>query len=842
MYLCFGAVNYHATVLVNGARVGENEGGYLPFEFEVSRLLRPGCANEVAVEVTSPTDDCEAYPDYPFSETPFGKQSWYGPLSGIWQSVRLERRASLHVQAMRVEPRYSDGVLEAELTFAGSAGGGAVLRAEILVGDQTVDETELSLAAGAERATLRLRVADRRAWSPDDPFLYRLRVRLHADGDGDEIERTFGFRLVETRNGRIHLNGEPIFLRGALDQDYYPDGACTMPSEAFVEDQFRKAKALGLNCLRCHIKAPDPRYYDVADRVGLMIWTDLPNAGRWTEKSVVRTEALLRGMVERDRHHPSIVCWTIVNENWGTDLVHDPRHRAWLKKTYRWLKTFDTTRLVVDNSPLAPSMHVETDLADFHFYAGIPDHRAQWDRWIETFANRAPWTFCNRGDARRTGDEPLVVSEFGNWGLPDPQDLRGADGAEPWWFETGQDWGEGVMYPHGVEERYRACGLDRVFGAFSNFVEAAQWQQHRALKYQIESMRSRPSIAGYVITELTDCHWESNGLLDMRRNPRVFQQRLAEINADVVVLPRWTKAACVGGEELRMPLLLAHGAGRPIDDGVLTWSVEGGARESVAAPRLRAGDVVEAHVASFAAPSVAQPELRRLSAQLTAHGLLLAANELDLAVHPPRHAGWAATLAVYSRNEAIRCRLTELGYRLAASPEAAALVVEAEADESFCEQVRSGGRGLLLADRPQSLQPLFPHWQAVKVVAREGTMWMGDWASSFSWLRRAGVFARLPGGPLLDHSFNGLIPDHVISGCNVSDYRGRVHAGIVVGWVHKPAALVVERDYGRGRFMVSTFRVIDKAAGADVTADALLDALVEHASETAQAFARSTAA
>ena len=283
---------------------------------------------------------------------------------------------------------------------------------------------------------------------------------------------------------------------------------------------------------------PDPRYYAVADRVGLLIWTELPNAGRLTAQARVRAEATLRGILERDGNHPSIFCWTILNENWGTDLVHSAEDRAWLRRTVDWLKAADPDRLVVDNSPIAPSFHLRSDLEDFHFYAAIPDHRRSWDGFVEALAARPAWTYGPGGEVVRTGDEPLLCSEFGNWGLPDPQRLRGADDAEPWWFETGHDWGDGAAYPHGIENRFRAAGLERVFGSLGAFVEAAQWQQYRALKYQIETMRRQPALAGYVITEFTDCHWESNGLLDMRRNPRVFHDAFAAINAETVVVPQ----------------------------------------------------------------------------------------------------------------------------------------------------------------------------------------------------------------------------------------------------------------------------------------------------------------
>ena len=153
-------------------------------------------------------------------------------------------------------------------------------------------------------------------------------------------------------------------------------------------------------------------------------------------------------------------------------------------------------------------------------------------------------------------------------------------------------------------------------------------------------------------------------------------------------------------------------------------------------------------------------------------------------------------------------------------------------NKAIADHVRAGAKLLLLPETDMSLYPFFPHWQAVKVQARHGTLWSGDWASSFAWLRRSGHFGRFPSGPLLDETMDRVLPDYVISGCNLLDFQARVFAGLVVGWIHKPVALGVERSYGRGRLVASTLRLLRDAPLADPTATLLTDALVELAVES----------
>jgi hypothetical protein len=473
---------------------------------------------------------------------------------------------------------------------------------------------------------------------------------------------------------------------------------------------------------------------------------------------------------------------------------------------------------------LAPSSHTQTDIADYHFYAAFPDGRRSWDRFVQQLADRPGWLFAPGSETVQTGDEPLMCSEFGNWGLPDPECLKDASGNEPWWFETGHDWGEGVMYAHGVQNRFADWSLGRVFGDLRGFIEAAQWQQFRALKYEIEALRRMPTIAGYVVTELTDAHWECNGLLDMRRNRRVFHNVFRTINADIVIVPRWTRLSYWAGENATFELFIAHGGGPALHGAHLEVTL--GETRRIELADQAAQTVQALGPIRLPVPDETQPCMRRIETALKgSDGSLIATNSLHIAVHP-RDSRSPNIGEIWSPDPDLRARFESWGYSIVTEPEAAPLWVTTGLDAKSAAHVRRGGRLLVCAGAEFGLDPLFPHWQSVKVRRRSGTIWRGDWASSFAWLHRPCAFARMPGGPLLDETFDRVLPNYVISGCNLLDFQARVHAGLVVGWIHKPVALAVERSYGKGRFVVSTFRLFRDEPGTDPTATVLLDSLL----------------
>ncbi|NCT12777.1 MAG: glycoside hydrolase family 2 [Rhodobacterales bacterium] len=847
--LHFGAVSYHATVRVNGRVLGEHEGGYLPFAVTVPAAV---LADDNLLEVACilPDGDAAATPDFPFAEIPHGKQSWYGPIGGIWQAVTLECRPAAHLLHCAIDAALGNGRVTAQLTLsAGAVEAGAQLSVIDPAG-QVVAMQTCDIVSATQSVTLH--VADVLAWSPDAPHLYRLRVDLRRGDSLDTTFHSFGFRSFETRGGQMWLNGAPFYMRAALDQDYYPEGICTPPSTAFLEDQLHKARALGLNMMRCHIKVPDPRYYEVADRLGMLIWTEIPNVGTFTDAAARRMRETMEGILARDGNHPSIVIWTVINEDWGTRLREDPAHRAWVAGMYDWLKQRDPSRLVVDNSPCHGNFHVKSDLDDFHYYRSVPERRAEWDALTAEFAAGADWTYSPFGDAVRRGDEPRIVSEFGVWGLPQPTQVR-IDGAEPWWMETGSTWGDGAAYPHGIEARFASHRLDTVFGSFDAFIDAAQWYQFANLKYEIEAMRRHPQITGYVITEFTDVHWESNGLLDMNRNPRVFHDDFASINADLVIVPLVERYSATAGGAFSFDLVVATGGAGLAGGGaggVLRWEAESGQSGRAEVAATGPMDVSAPVTVSLDLPAAEAARMLRIAFVLEVAGREIARNRIDIAVYPARVT--AGLPALHVPDPALAAQVGALGYPVGAG---GVVTVVAALDAADIARMQAGARYLVLADGSAKTQgnlrldagpreqpfipivddtpglPLGAETQLpnIGLVARHGTMWRGDWIAGFSWLRRAGAFAAIPGGPLVDLSFDRVIPHHVLTGFRAWDYAGQVHAATNVGWLHKPAVLIGERQVGRGALLATTFRLFTDPPGQDPVAAALFDAHVQAA-------------
>ncbi len=823
--LHFGAVDYHATVWVNGSFVCEHEGGYLPFEADITAYLAQG-ENEILVRVIDPDGDRDSCSSYAFSQIPHGKQSWYGQTSGIWQSVWLEVRHRSHLCSLKLTPDLAHNQIAVEARLADTAIAGDLTACVSVFGpdDALVNQTHVDVAPSAHLAVTLTLEKPAIPWSPDEPALYRVHLALKKGSKKlDEIEDSCGFRTVEARDGRIYLNGRPLYLRGALDQAYYPDTIYTPPSLALLERQLRQAKDLGFNCLRCHIKIEDPRYYALADRMGMLIWAELPNWMHWTPAAATRAEETFEAMVARDWNHPSIIAWTLINEDWGTDLVNDDEHRQWLVQFFERAKALDPTRLIVDNSPCHPNAHVVSDIDDYHHYRVIPDNAADWTQWVRDFATRPDWTWIPAYSHLRQADAPLVVSEFGNWGLPDPRRLS-EDGRSPWWFDAGSDWGEGIVTPQGLEQRFAGWRLDRVFGTFDAFLQASQEQMAHSLAYEIGAIRRHPAIGGYVVTELTDVHWEANGIMDFQRNVKAgVTDRIAPVNRDCAILIDPEKWSAHPGETVHVELLAVDGTG-PATNGRLRWRTEWALGE-VAAP----GGLAEIRL-----PDTEDSCEIIVWAEWEEGERLLAINQIELAcivIQP-----WDDSIRVDAGPD-MADALRAVGYTLAPDvpgmapdmPGSRTLVTDHLSDPVL-DQIRRGAHGVWLVDaRSDAVQPAHLAFlgDQTRIVPREGTWWQGDWASSFSWLNKSGPFADLPGGPMLNMAYAEIMPRSVLTLESHRLLKQNVWAGLAVGWLQKIVGLIAYTDYGQGSIVICTMHLTPDHLLASAAARGLLRGLIE---------------
>ena len=347
----FGAVDREATVWVNDQQMGDHRGGYDPFTFDITSALNPSGSQEITVAVWDPTN--EGY-------QPRGKQVlkprgfWYTPVTGIWQTVWLEpvERERGYIKSLETTPNIDTETLTVTVHLGGSRQKRdvrAVARAE----DRRVAE-----AVGAAGKPLTLSLPDANLWSPKSPFLYDLEVTLlHGDDVIDRVQGYFGMRKISLKRDsegvlRLALNNEILFQYGPLDQGYWPDGLFRAATDEALRHDIEMTQRLGFNMLRKHIKVEPQRYYYWCDKLGMLVWQDMPSGdiargggSEWgqdrTPESARQFELELARMIDNFYNHPSIITWVIFNEGWGQ--YDTERLTAWVKER-------DPSRLVINAS------------------------------------------------------------------------------------------------------------------------------------------------------------------------------------------------------------------------------------------------------------------------------------------------------------------------------------------------------------------------------------------------------------------------------------------------------------------------------------------------------------
>ncbi|RVX40518.1 glycosyl hydrolase family 2 [Nonomuraea polychroma] len=345
LLLHLDAVDWQATIYVNGKQVGTHKGGYDRITVDVTDALRRGGPQELVVGVYDPTDT---------GSQAIGKQRlnpsgiWYTAVSGIWQTVWIEPVPQDRIDRVDTEPDLRGQAVY--VTVHGTGGTATVVAKD---GRRVIGKV-----SGPVGKELRLPVPSPRLWSPDDPHLYDLEVRLKQD----HVASYFGMRSIELSGNRMLLNGKPVFQIGPLDQGFWPDGIYTAPTDEALRYDLEQTKALGFNAVRKHVKVESDRWYHHADKLGLLVWQDMPSAFRTDDRP--QFEAELREMIDQHRSSPSIIMWVPFNEGWGQ---YDQARVADL------VKSWDPSRLVNNMSGVNCCGAVDGgngDAKDFHIYPG----------------------------------------------------------------------------------------------------------------------------------------------------------------------------------------------------------------------------------------------------------------------------------------------------------------------------------------------------------------------------------------------------------------------------------------------------------------------------------------
>lgn len=526
-YLVFMASDFHTTVWLNGHKIGDHKGGYTPFDFNIQSFLQKG-KNRLVVRVE----------DRDLDNRPSGKQ-YYGNARGIWQTVYVEKRPDIFIKQVHFLPNIDKQEVTVRVTLSRKTDSDWPFT---LTGKNNDLHLEEVIPANDKTAEFTLPVKNMHLWDLNHPYLYNVTVTSGAGKKADEIDTYFGMRKISSVKipGQdfwyVALNNKPIYLRLTLDQSYHPEGFYTFPSDTFMKDEIKRAKALGLNGLRIHIKAEIPRKLYWADKLGLLIMEDVPNFwGPPTPEAKKNWEDLAVAEINRDFNHPSIFSWVLFNETWGlfsgtgNNRKYAPATQQWVADWYHKAKEMDPTRLVEDNSPCNYD-HVVTDLNTWHAY--LPAR--QWSDFLDNLvAKTFPGSTFNFIDGHKQGKVPMLNSE---------------------------------------------CGAVWGYAGSTGDIDLT-WEYH----IMMNEFRRRPKIAGFLFTEFHDVINEWNGYYRFDRSKKVFGlselvpgMSMQDFHSDYYVIPgKDFYKVYQAGQKVTIPVAVSSVTEKDAGPATISWYIKG---------------------------------------------------------------------------------------------------------------------------------------------------------------------------------------------------------------------------------------------------------------------------
>jgi beta-galactosidase/beta-glucuronidase len=495
--LHFAAVDYRASVWVNEQLVTEHEGGHTPFWVDVTEVLDASGQQQIVVRAEDHADDLGQ---------PRGKQDWrlephgiwYRRTTGIWQPVWLEEVPATRIESLHWTPDTERATMGLAVRL-NQLQQGLRLRVRLRFGDGTLIDDEYAVQGrdlrrelGLDKAAMTLEPAEL-LWTPEHPNLIDAELELlDQAGVIDRVVSYTALRSVNTASGRFQLNGKPYFLRLVLEQGFWPESHLTPPSEEALERELTLVKQLGFNGVRLHQKVGDSRFLYWCDRLGVLVWSELPAAYEFSAQTIGRLTREWMEVQERDRSHPCIIAWVPFNESWGVpQLSTSEAQRDLVRALYHLTKSLDPTRPVIGNDGWE---QVLTDIITVHDYSSRGDTlRERYGSYAaveETLRHVQPSYRSVLLSGLAVEERPVMVTEFGGITLA-------REGGALW-----NGYGA-VRTADDLIDRYRSL---------------------------VDALLDSPSLAGFCYTQLTDTLQEQNGLLTGQRVPKALPEKIRAIN------------------------------------------------------------------------------------------------------------------------------------------------------------------------------------------------------------------------------------------------------------------------------------------------------------------------
>jgi beta-galactosidase/beta-glucuronidase len=495
LVLHFGAVDYAATVWVNGQLVCSHAGGYTPFHGEITCALKSGGAQEIVVRAE----------DDPFDlAKPRGKQDWklephsiwYPRTTGIWQTVWLEITPASFLESVMWTANLQHWEIGMEARIGGEAREDLTLSVRLLKDEYLLSRDTYAVVGREVNRKIAFSdpgIDDFRneiLWSPSRPTLLDVELELR-DAEGRVVDRVQSYtalRSIDIQQDRFILNGRPLQLRLVLDQGYWPETGITPPSDEALLADILLVKQMGFNGVRKHQKIEDPRFLYWADRAGLLVWEEMPSAYRYTRSSIERLTEEWIEVIKRDSSHPCIVTWVPFNESWGVpDLPDSGAQRHYVQALYNLTKSLDPSRPVVGNDGWES---VATDIIGVHDYdsnpARISRRYGKDDAAAQLLKRERPGGRMLQVDGHEISGQPVMLTEFGGIALTDER-------KETWGYSEARTPGEFLA-------RYQAL---------------------------LRAVCSVPLLAGFCYTQFADTYQEANGLVTADRVPKAPIEAIA---------------------------------------------------------------------------------------------------------------------------------------------------------------------------------------------------------------------------------------------------------------------------------------------------------------------------